>query len=188
MTTGRINQVAILRDAAPRPAPGTPWASRVGPGTAVVRSGNRCFSSAVRGHTPAGIIYAASERTTRPRGPSPPAQRLRWNARVASASSDTPREASDGRVTRQGNDPLSTGQQHKEIPSPTEPAGGKVRDGQDIRSTVRSSSTEPVNTGNKYTTHTPALTPSQRHRTNHTPREQGRTSKWKHRVAPLQRC
>jgi len=183
MTTGRINQVATLRDV----SRAGPCGLRTRPSLGRIES-NRSFGTfGDRG--PGSPRHAPHPREQqRPAGQARRSSRLGWIAGAASWSSGrAPCEAPDGRGTMSGRSvPPSegggrTGTQRRQLPPrmrqlPLEACasfGGPTE--VDSVSTVRCASTEPANTSNPITTHTPTRVRDQRLQTNHAPRVHGNT-------------
>ena len=116
MTTGRINQVAFLRDAARRAAPDPPGEGASADAGADVVQANRCLGRTL------GEIAPRVHRMDciREHGASSHAigteraHRLPWNARTANGSSNNPtRGSSDGTGKHRARESRLTGIQHR---------------------------------------------------------------------------
>lgn len=165
MTTGRINQVAILHDVA-RAARGPRERSRGGRGR---HAGDRSFSWGTRrgDRPPVHCMHRVREHSAPPRATRP--MTAGWHARVASLSSGALCKAPDGGLNLSGGSvPVGrvgnarTARGHIEAPFEL------TTSEEDCQSTVRWTSTEPADGDNPNTTHTPARSrgptpPSQPH-------------------------
>ena len=163
MTTGRINQVATLRDAERRP-----WAGA-----------RPSFGTSYKGHggaspLPHGMHWvrerSAPARTTGP-------VTARWSARGASASSGAPRGGAGRRgpffmriapIERAGN----TKPPRRDASNATSCYGPRPARGIGRRQ-FGGPSTEPADGYNPSTTHTPAQALERHHLGNHTPPSRG---------------